>query len=556
MRRTKIWRILTVALILSLLMAVIPATPAWAYDYDITIDPEEGEIGDRIDIAGEDFDPSGKDGSDDEEWVDIYFAEDEADVGDDIDTEVNTYALVKTTDVGWVDDSDEGEIDTSFIVPDVLDDGDDEEDVAPGTYYLYVTRFNSNRIRSMAEFTVIGAGEINIDPDEGPVYTEVEISGTDFSDSEDITVEYDGDEISIESGDDSTNSSGEFDCTIIIPESTAGDHTIRVVDDADSEAEDTFTVEPEVTVSPTEANVSETVTISGSGFAGRSDVAVYFDGTELDSDETDSDGSFEVTFTVPAVASGTYDVEAYDEDDNSATVELAVAATVVKLEPTTGNVGTPIAASGSGFTPGATIIIKYDDAQEATATVQASGIFAVIFNAPASISGEHVITVGDGTTTKQFTFTMESVAPPTPQPLLPQMGTKPEQPVRFDWADVTDDSSPVTYTLQVATGKDFNTNAMVLEKKEITKSEYTLTEAEQLEARTKEEPYYWRIKAVDAASNESAWTGAGEFYVGAPTIIGAEGMPTWVIYTLIGLGGVLLVIIGFWLGRRTAYYSY
>ena len=553
MRHTnKIWRILTVALILSLLMAVIPATPALAGD--IEIDPEEGEIDDRIDITGEDFTASTEDT---ERFVDIYFALDEASTSDDIGTEVETYELLKSVRVGYEGDSDEGEIDTYFKVPDEMNDGDDDEDVEPGDHYIYVTRYGSNRIRAIADFTVIGGGEITIDPDDGPVDTEVAIEGIEFGDEEDITVEYDGDEIDIEDGDTDTNSSGEFDCTIIIPESTAGEHTIKVLgEDSGAEPGETFTVEPEITVSPTEANANETATVTGTGFAGRADFKVYLDGTELADDETDSDGSFDVDFTVPAVASGSYDVEALDEDDNEATAELSVAATTVKLEPTTGNVGTPIAVSGGGFTPGVTIIIKYDDTQETTATVQASGIFAVIFNAPASASGEHVVTVGDGTTTKQFTFTMESVAPPTPQPLLPQMGAKPEQPVSFDWDDVTDDSSPVTYTLQIATSDDFATSAMVLEKKEITKSEYTLTSAEQLESRTKEEPYYWRIKAVDAASNESAWTGAGEFYVGAPTIIGAEGMPTWVLYTLIGLGGVLLVIIGFWLGRRTAYYSY
>jgi len=554
MRHSKIWRILTVALILSLLMAVIPATPAWAYDYDIDIDPEQGEIGDEIEITGSDFTPST---DEDEELATIYFSEDEADAGDDIDYEVETYEKLKSVIVGEEDASDEGEFETTFDVPDELNDGDRDADVEPGTYYIYVTRFNSSRIRAVAEFTVIGAGEISIDPDDGPVGTEVEIEGTDFGDEEDITIEYDDDEISIEDGDDATDNDGEFVCTIIIPESTAGDHTIKVLgEDSGAEPEETFTVEPEITVSPDEANASETVTVSGTGFAGRTDFTVYLDGTELDSDETDSDGSFDFDFTVPAVASGTYDVMALDDDDNEATAELSVAATTVKLEPTTGKVGTPIAVTGSGYTPGGTIIIKYDDAQVTTATVQASGIFAVIFNAPASVSGEHVITVGDGATTKQFTFTMESVAPPTPQPLLPQMGAKPKQPVRFDWADVTDDSSPVTYTLQIATSKDFATSAMVLEKKEITKSEYTLTEAEQLESRTEEEPYYWRIRAVDAASNESPWTGAGEFYVGAPSITGAEGMPPWVMYTLIGLGGVLLVIIGFWLGRRTAYYSY
>ncbi len=552
MRHTKIWRILTVTLILSLLMAVIPATPALAGD--ITIDPEEGEIGDRIDITGEDFTAST---TDTERFVDIYFALDDASTSDDIGTEVNTYKLVKTVRVGYEGDSDEGEIDTYFKVPADMNDGDDDEDVTPGAHYIYVTRYGSLRIRAIADFTVIGGGEITIDPEDGPTGTEVDISGVDFGDSEDFIVEYDGDEIDIESGDTDTNSSGEFDCTIIIPESTAGEHTIKVLgEDSGAEPEETFTVEPALTLSPTEANANETATASGTGFAKRTDFVVYLDGTELASGTTDSDGNFDADFTVPAVASGSYDVEAFDEDDNTATAKFSIAATTVKLEPTTGNVGTPIAVSGGGFTPGVTIIIKYDDTQATTATVQASGIFAVIFNAPASQYGEHTITVGDGTTTKPFTFTMESVAPQTPQPLLPQMGAKPKQPVSFDWDDVTDDSSPVTYTLQIATSKDFATSAMVLEKKGLTKSGYTLTSAEQLESRTKEEPYYWRIRAVDAASNESAWTGAGEFYVGAPTIIGAEGMPTWVLYTLIGLGGVLLVIIGFWLGRRTAYYSY
>ena len=101
MRHTKIWRILTVALILSLLMAVIPATPALAGD--ITIDPEEGEIDDRIDIEGEDFTPSTEDT---ERFVDIYFALDDASTSDDIGTEVETYELVKTVRVGYEGDSD------------------------------------------------------------------------------------------------------------------------------------------------------------------------------------------------------------------------------------------------------------------------------------------------------------------------------------------------------------------------------------------------------------------------------------------------------------------
>jgi hypothetical protein len=148
---------------------------------------------------------------------------------------------------------------------------------------------------------------------------------------------------------------------------------------------------------------------------------------------------------------------------------------------------------------------------------------------------------------------MESETPPTPQPLLPEMGVKAEQPVQFDWEDVTDDSLPVTYSLQIASRQDFTANSIVLEKTALTESEYTLTKAEQLEPVSKEEPYYWIVKAIDGASNESQWTGTGIFYVGAS--LGLD-MPSWIIYLLLGVGGVVIGIIGFWLGRRTAYYSY
>ena len=59
MKHNKFFRILSVGVILAMLVAVIPVSPALAaYDYDIELDPEEGEIGDTIDITGSDWPPS------------------------------------------------------------------------------------------------------------------------------------------------------------------------------------------------------------------------------------------------------------------------------------------------------------------------------------------------------------------------------------------------------------------------------------------------------------------------------------------------------------------
>ena len=41
-----------------------------------------------------------------------------------------------------------------------------------------------------------------------------------------------------------TDGSGDFDLTIIIPESTAGDHTVTISDESLTSVEQTFTVTP------------------------------------------------------------------------------------------------------------------------------------------------------------------------------------------------------------------------------------------------------------------------------------------------------------------------
>ena len=545
MKYKRIIRILAIAIILPLLMVVIPANPAHAAYYeDIYLDPDSGEIGDYVYVDGYDFNESTATLTIE---VDIYFSSDETEAGYRIggNYEVTIYEKVKST--VWVDTY--GEFTNArFKVPTELTDGDDEEDVHGGTYYVYVTYEGETRIRAVATFTVI-AGEIELDYDEGPVGTEVEITGTGFTEDEDITIEYDNEDVDIESGDTETDSDGEFASTILIPESEVGDHTITVSDESGSEAEAVFTVECKITISPTSGPPDTLVTVSGTGFKASKYITITFAGSEVNttpaSIKTNSAGSFSGTFAVLSLIGNTYQVKASD-DTNKYAVNFTISAGAT-LSPTTGDVGTTLTISGTGFIASGTVTIKYDDVEVKTATADTNGAFAATFNAPASKSGEHTILVSDGTSTKQLTFTMESTAPPIPTPLLPKMGVKAKAEAYFDWEDVTDDSLPVTYTLQIASDKDFTT--MVLEKKGLTKSEYTITTAEKLPSTSKEAPYYWRVKAVDGASNESGWTGAGSFYVGF-----SFALTGWILYTLIGIGGLLLLLIGYRLGRRTAYY--
>jgi hypothetical protein len=249
------------------------------------------------------------------------------------------------------------------------------------------------------------------------------------------------------------------------------------------------------------------------------------------------------------VGPGTYEVKARDRSNNEASTAFTITTNLAISPATTadspGHVGESVTVSGAGFKPSWQITVTYASTPVVfTTTSLEDGSFSYTFEVPPSGAGAHTITATDGSNTMQVVFFMESTPPAIPLPLLPNLDEKAEPETYFDWESVTDDSEPVTYDLQVAADADF-TNILV-EKTELATSEYTLTEGEKLESTSEEEPYYWRVRAVDAASNASDWSDAGTFSVGS-----SFQMKGWLLYALIGIGAIGVFFLGFWLGRRT-----
>jgi hypothetical protein len=195
------------------------------------------------------------------------------------------------------------------------------------------------------------------------------------------------------------------------------------------------------------------------------------------------------------------------------------------------------------------VTIKWDDKDIASTKVASDSTFQIIFKVPPSLHGDRKITVTDGVNTVIKTFTVESTPPKAPAPLSPASGAKVKSPMVFGWGPVTDDSLPVTYRLQVATDVSFGASTIVLDKTALESTSYTLSQAEELKLAVQSTPYYWRVKAIDAASNESDWSGAGGFLVSGPFVF-----PKWALYLIIVGGAVVIFLIGLWVGRRTAFY--
>lgn len=145
-------RMCSAGAVLPLLLLTALPSPVLAAGEWIELDPEEGGVGDTVRVSGEDFDASYRKSSGD--WVyvyvRVYFSSDRADVGDKIDVEVEDYEIVDKSDK--VDKN--GEWKVSFTLPAELTDGEEDDDVDGGSYYVYVTYKGDDEIVAAGEFEV------------------------------------------------------------------------------------------------------------------------------------------------------------------------------------------------------------------------------------------------------------------------------------------------------------------------------------------------------------------------------------------------------------------
>lgn len=394
---------------------------------------------------------------------------------------------------------------------------------------------------------------MSMSPASGAPGTSIDISGTGFGASKSVTIYFND----AQAAQASSDAQGNFS-TSLVPSITApGTYTVKADDGTNSKTASFSVTSVLLDINPASGEKGTTATINGTGFLPNHPITVTFNGANVATTPpqvtTNSNGAFPAQFKVPAIAPGDYQVTATDGTNAKSVTFKVVINTFSDASPQTtaaapGHIGSQITLSGEGYTPGAALVITFDGAQLGQAAVGTDGKYAVAVEIPAAKAGNHVISVTDGTNTSQLPFFMESQAPNPPQPLQPAMDIKAKPETFFDWEDVTDESG-VTYQLQIATDTNFTQSSIVLDKKDLTVSEYTVPTAERLLNVKQEAPYYWRLRALDGAGNASPWTGTGSFYVGSQF-----GVSQPVIYVLIGAGALIFALFTFWLGRKTAYY--
>lgn len=394
------------------------------------------------------------------------------------------------------------------------------------------------------EFLTLIPG-LEIVPNEGGPGTRVNVTGRGFGASQkDIQIKFGVETVaSVAEADES----GEFTVNFEVPEAPSGVHLVdhsgtTVVQDSGPGFE--FQVIPAIILDAKSSHPGLPVRIDGLGFpANDSEVTIAFDGVSWRTGvSTDELGSFTVSLQLPPATSGIHEVSAMASGVNGATnpsKDFEITPTLT-LSLESGNVGDSVEVTGLGFSPQSQTSVVYSDGLlDMAIGTDGTGTFNARLTIPASDGGDHLIVATDMTGLSAVaTFAVENTPPPLPVLLLPEDGTsggllggfRPE----LSWGPV-EDPSGVTYDLQISSGPEFVST--VFEQTGLTTPAHAIAEERALDRGR----YYWRVRAVDMASNAGPWTEPFEMKSGI--------LPVW----LIPVVAILLAVMAG--GGGFAYYS-
>jgi hypothetical protein len=240
-----------------------------------------------------------------------------------------------------------------------------------------------------------------------------------------------------------------------VPESRHGVHFVQFAPSAGIDPVNfQFIVKPNIQVIPTSAQSGGIVTLKGTGFPANDSGTLFFDNkaTHINA-STSITGSFEQQFTMPLTSSGQHQFF----------VDIPM------MYPDAGVVAIQVISPDKQTPP----------------------------------NSEHALPTAETKTDSQIAhmhLPIEDNHPPhEPIPITPMghsFGIWGAKEVTFTWSEVSD-TSGITYNLEISRNVNFDQLEFGMQLTSLAQTSYAAT----LEPGI----YYWRIKAIDGAGNESYW---------------------------------------------------
>ncbi len=280
------------------------------------------------------------------------------------------------------------------------------------TVYLADSTYAS---KASATFEVFPSVKIN--PEEGPVGTNVTLNGYGFAASQQLKIFFNGVELASKTAD----SKGSWTLNCTMPDTPAGGYTfdIKALEGAGlwvTWVSKYFKVTPKITVTPGSGTVGQTVEVKGTGFQNKEkDIQITFDGEvrRKGGIAVEENGSWTAAITIPPRQSGTYKIVASGALTRARDVEGVdfILGPGILVEPSLAYVGDTITLKGGGFRPLETSIqVSFGGQVVATvATANVNGCWNTSFVLPPSPYGENSVSArGDITAPVTNTLTVKA----------------------------------------------------------------------------------------------------------------------------------------------------
>ena len=234
----------------------------------------------------------------------------------------------------------------------------------------------------------------------------ITVSGTSTNPSDTISITFDTTSLTTTTA--SANSPYSWSVSVTIPQAASNiSHTINVSGGGGT-ASYPFTIIPKTTLSQISGSVGNTMMVTGSGFAQSEIVTINFNGTSVGTGYADAiNGDWTSSFTVPSLVAGSYTINFIGSTGESIPSQTftVISTAAISLSRTSGQVGSSLSMSGSGFLANETITVTFDGNPVGTTTTASStGSWTDTFPIPEVPSGSHTIGAY-GTTTAAASVT-------------------------------------------------------------------------------------------------------------------------------------------------------